>query len=363
MIYLDNSATSRYKPWKEKWSMYRELSRQTNPGRSSHRDSIELAMKIEECRSLVEKELFHGKVIFTKNTTEALNLAIMGTETSGTVITTLYEHNSVLRPLKRLESMGKIKLKFIDHSSETELRRHLDSSVNLVVTTAMSNVTGKSFDVASIARTVKSISDAKILVDMAQAGAKELDLSDVDMCAYAGHKSLHGPLGTGFLAVKKDISLSPILYGGTGTSSLSLTQPTLIPDGLEAGTLNGLGIVGLYEGIKWTVRNREKIEKKINLITDGIYRGIKDIKNINIYAVNNGIILFNLNGVPPERTADTLNENYGIAVRSGLHCAPLAHKLIGTYPTGAVRISVGYNNSYGEIEKIVASINDCAKKL
>ncbi|MGN1041997.1 MAG: aminotransferase class V-fold PLP-dependent enzyme, partial [Christensenellales bacterium] len=254
MIYLDNAATTRFKPTAVKCAVLRELCRPANPGRSSHDESIRAGILVEKCRDEIKKRFFDGNVVFTKNCTEALNLAIFGSNPSRQVVATVYEHNSVLRPLKKLADDGKITLKLIDHSDENSLLRALRTPTSLVVMTAMSNVTGKAFDISSLSKLIKSESDAKILVDCAQsAGHVKTDLTYVDMCAFAGHKSLHGPQGTGFLLLRDDVRLTARLLGGTGTSSLDIRHPNTIPEGMEAGTLNTPGIAGLYEGIKWTM--------------------------------------------------------------------------------------------------------------
>jgi len=364
MIYLDNAATSRYKPFAVKAAVWRELNNSANPGRSSHYASIRAGETVEACREIISEKICGGNVVFTKNCTEALNLGIFGVNPKNQVITTVYEHNSVLRPLKELAESGAITLTVIDHSDETALINALRRPTSLVVMTAMSNVTGKSFDIGNLSKIIKAKSDAKILVDMAQAaGHVKPDLRYVDMCAFAGHKSLHGVQGTGFLSVKNGTNLQARILGGTGTSSLSIRHPNTIPDGMEAGTLNTPGIAALKEGVKWTYKNFDAINNNIKEVSNVIYEGLKCIEKVTVYSCANGIILFNIEGVPSEKTADYLNEKHKIAVRSGLHCAPLIHKKIGTSPFGAVRISIGADNTVKQGEKTALAVQDAVTKL
>ena len=364
MIYLDNAATSRYKPFRVKRAVLKEINRSANPGRSSHDESIRAGIIVENCREEIKKRFFDGNVIFTKNCTEALNLGIFGTLPSRQVITSVYDHNSVLRPLKKLADDGKISLKIIDFADEKSLLNALKTPTSLVVFTAMSNVTGKTYDVNSIAKTIRLKSDAKILVDMAQAaGHAKTDLSYVDMCAFAGHKALHGVQGSGFLLARKNVSLSARIFGGTGTSSLNISHPNIIPDGMEAGTLNTPAIAGLREGIKWTYDNFDRLKKKIDLMTDAFFDELKAMDKVTLYAANNGVILFNIKNVSPDAVADFLNSKYKIAVRSGLHCSPLAHKALGTSPYGAVRISLGACNGEKDVITTVNAIYDAVTTL
>ena len=192
MVYLDNAATSRFKPIKVKISVLRELNRSANPGRSGHDESIRAASEIEECRELIGKTFFEGKTVFTKNCTEALNLAIFGSRPKKQVVTTYAEHNSILRPLRYLQKTGQITLKVIAPDI-TELTEALKTPTSLVAITAMSNVTGEVNDIFALSKLVKERSDALFLCDMAQAaGHAKFSFDYVDMAAFAGHKSLHG---------------------------------------------------------------------------------------------------------------------------------------------------------------------------
>ena len=356
MIYFDNAATTRFKPLCVKSAVIKELSRSANPGRSGHDASIRAATEVEECREIINKVFFDGKVVFTKNCTEALNLAIFGSRPKNQVVTTVTEHNSVLRPLRYLEKTGKIKLTIIRPDKDgyaVPLQKALTIPTSMVIIGGMSNVTGQSNDIATLSKIVKEKSDALFLCDMAQAaGHIKIDFSYVDMAAFAGHKSLHGIQGTGFLIVKNNLTLSPLIMGGTGSYSLSLEHPNDIPEGMEAGTINTPGIAALRRGIEWTYKRFDKVNKKIGRVHKYLCDGFAHVDNLEVIAADNGIILTNVKGMAPSEFADRLNEN-GICVRAGLHCAPLAHEFLKTLPDGAVRFSAGFNNDISDAERTV----------
>lgn len=362
---MDNSATSRFKPFCVKRVCLREIYNSANAGRSSHKASIRAALKIEETRETVCSNFFDGKVIFTKNCTEALNLGMLGSKLSQQVITTVFEHNSVLRPLKSLEKKGQISLRILSPDNDGLLKplaNALITPTSMVVISAMSNVTGYALPVEEMASLVKKKSNALVMVDMAQAaGHIKIDYQNIDMIATSGHKSLHGLQGTGFLLIKKDITLSPLIMGGTGTSSLSLDPPVIIPESLEAGTANTIGIACMNVSIKWTMKNMEKIIEKCQRLQNFLTDELKQIPQVKIYGANNGVILINVGDLPSSEVGDILSQEYGICVRSGLHCAPLMHRYLGTNERGGVRISIGYNNRNRDIERLAEAINEIAE--
>ena len=355
MIYLDNAATSRRKPTKAILSLLRENIFSANPGRSAHRGSMKVALKIERVRDIIRNTFFDGNVVFTKNCTEALNLAIMGVNPKRKVITTVFEHNSVLRPLKKLETEGKIKLIIIKPENgtlENPLKRHLSNDIDIVIFSAISNVTGESNNVEKLAKLIKSRSNATVILDVAQsAGHKKYSYDNVDIIASSGHKGLFGPQGTGFLLCKKHIKLEPLIVGGTGTSSNSIDIPKSIPEGMEAGTINSPGIISLGYGIEYANKNFSKINAKIIRLSNYLYERLKNIKNIKLLSNNNGIILFNIDKFSSGDVCDILSQKFGICARGGLHCAPLAHEYLGTQKSGAVRFSIGNNNNFFQIIK------------
>lgn len=367
MIYLDNAATTRYKPTCVKVAALKEMYRSANAGRGAHIAAISTAQRIEQCRSTICKHFFEGNVVFTKNCTEALNLGILGVEPADQVISTALEHNSVLRPLHRLSLAGKINLTLLSPNSKSSIEKALITALklptSLVVFTAMSNVTGETLPLEKLCAIVKEHSDAYILVDMAQAaGHLNINYQNIDMIALSGHKSLHGLQGTGFLLCKKNVRLVPILSGGTGTSSLSISTPLDMPDGMEAGTLNSPGICALNSAIDWTFRNYDKINSKVTRLTAALKDGLSSISGLTVYSCQNGLLLCNFAHISCTEVSDYLSRQYGICVRSGLHCAPLMHKHLGTAPLGAVRFSVGYNNTLTDIEKTIDAMLELSHK-
>ena len=345
MIYLDNAATTRKKPISAYFAFIKESLLSANPGRGGHRAAVASALRIEETRRIIREKFFDGEVIFTKNCTEALNLAFTAKLKYKKVIATTAEHTSVLRPLKRLAEQGKINLTIIDPSVE-EFRKNIDRATGMVVIGAVSNVTGKRNPVEEISKIVKEKSDALVVVDGAQSAGKiDLDLSYVDMFATSGHKSLHGFQGTGFLIVRRGIVLEPLITGGTGISGPVIDVPNDIPEGMEAGTLNGPGIVALGKAIENTYKNIKKIVRQENRLANVLCRSLFKEKNMIVYSCQNGIVLCNVKDRSCSEVADILSQKYGVYVRSGLHCAPLMHKELGTLPEGAVRISFGHNNN------------------
>lgn len=358
MIYIDNAATTRYKPLRVKIAALKEICFSANSGRGAHSAALATALKIEECRNVICKNFFDGTVIFTKNCTEALNLGITGIEPTKQVISTCFEHNSVLRPLHRLSTNGKITLTLLSPNSNNSIEKALINALkvptSLVVITAMSNVTGEVLPVEKLCSIVKQHSDAITFVDMAQAGGHiKLHYPDIDMLAFSGHKSLHGVQGTGFLLCKNYMKLIPILSGGTGTSSLSINTPLEMPDGMEAGTLNAPGICALKEGVEWTFKNFDKINLKIARLSEALKDGLSSINGLKIYSCQNGLLLCNFSNLSCSDASDYLSNEYGICVRAGLQCAPLMHKHLGTSPLGAIRFSIGYNNTLTDIEKTI----------
>lgn len=367
MIYLDNAATSRYKPFAVKIAALKQICYSANAGRGAHKAAVSTAMKIEECRNVIRRIFFDGQVIFTKNCTEALNLGIFGTQPEKQIISTCYEHNSVLRPLQKLSKENKCNLVLLSPNSNNSIEKALTSAIkyptSLFVISAMSNVSGEIINVEKLCSIVKQNSKALTLVDVSQAaGHLKLNYKDIDMIATSGHKSLHGIQGSGFLLCKNNIKLSPIIVGGTGTNGLSLDPPLDIPDGMEAGTLNSPAICALKEGVEWTFKNFEKFNAKILRLTEALKEGLSSIDSLTIYSANNGILLCNFQRLSCSDLSDALSHNYGICIRSGLHCAPLMHKLLGTAPGGAARFSIGYNNNLTDIEKTIDAMIDISHK-
>jgi len=373
MIYLDNAATSFPKPNGMLRAMAECMNEYCgNPGRSGHRMSMKTGEEIYKARKEIGK-LFHigdcSRVVFTSNTTEALNLGIKGILESGDhVITTSMEHNSVLRPLKMLEDIGVettiIKCDWDGSLNAEMLKKEIRQNTRMIVSTHASNVTGTILPIKEIGELAKQ-SNILFLVDAAQsAGAIPIDVDDmkIDLLALPGHKGLLGPMGTGVLYVNEKIKLKPLKEGGTGTKSRDLNHPIDFPDGYEAGTVNAPGIVGLGFSSSYISRigidNIRAYEEE--LISD-LDESLRNMKGVTIYGPWNcrektGIVTFNLHKMGCEEVCEKLSSEYGIASRGGYHCAALAHKTIGTYDTGAVRLSVGPFNTRRDISMAIDAV-------
>lgn len=371
MIYLDNGATSFPKP--EGMMEAMDLCMRTycgNPGRSGHDMSMRTGEEVYQTRKTLA-DLFGiarpDRILFTSNTTEALNLGIKGVLRPGDhVITTKMEHNSVLRPIQALESEG-VSHTFVDCTEEGKVRtqeivRAIRQNTKLIVCTQASNVTGTIMPIQEISRIARE-NNILFLVDGAQgAGHLEMEAAGIDMLAVPGHKGLLGPLGTGMLYVREGVELKHLMQGGTGTASKELIQPVEFPEGFESGTLNAPGIIGLGYSAAFVqkigvdvIHNYEMSLIKI------LEEAMRNMENIHIYGCKNieekvGIIAFNIEGRDCESVAAQLNDEYAIAVRGGYHCAGLAHKTIGTWEQGAVRVSVGPYNTKKEMEKFIHAI-------
>lgn len=363
-IYLDNAATSRFKPRAVIRAVEKELKRPANPGRGGHKESINSARHVEDCREQIESITMNGNVVFTKSCTEAINLAIFGSYKGGEIITSLYEHNSVLRPLERLKKEG-AQISYISTKSNLiypeDLKRKITKKTSLVVLGEMSNVTGQIQPIEALGALLKEYG-IPFCVDTAQSlGHLNTDYKDVTMLAAPGHKGLHGVQGTGFLVFKNDVTIKPILYGGTGTESANLSQPLTPPEGQEAGTLNTAGIRGLKEAVKWTKRHFESVNYNVKYLSEILLDELKKIDVIRLYSPRpNGVITFNIGDLSSTEVADILDAKYNICVRAGLHCAPLMHKRLGTLKQGAVRASLGYNNTEGDVYTLVKAVKEIA---
>lgn len=376
MIYFDTAATSRFKPAGALKAFWKAQKHIANSGRSGHEDAVMLSEGIERTRSFLLSALGGEKkheLAFTKNCTEALNLAILGACAEGCeVITTVFEHNSVLRPLYKLKKDNKIILHIVNPDKSGKINpEHIERLINgntgLLAVNYVSNVTGTAIDLTAVGRIAQKY-NLRLLLDGAQ-GVPHLPLNlnemGITFLACAGHKGLHGMQGTGFLAFDKSIKIKPLIFGGTGTNSDSVYQPTSYPESLESGTLNAPAIIALGEAAKWTYDNLEKINLKTERLTAKLLYGIKNIRQAEVYTpdgCHNGVIAFNLGRLTSSELGDTLNFDYGIGVRTGLHCAPLAHNYLGTLERGAVRVSVGWHNTDREADYLLNAINAIARR-
>lgn len=376
MIYLDNAATSKFKPKCMFDAMFCQLGDSANPGRGGHNDSLDCAIKINDTRNSL-KALAGAdegyKLVFTSGCTEALNLAILGylsEAEGGNVVTTVFEHNSVLRPLNHLLQKGVIsEIRYASPSDPSQticvddIEKLTDSDTRLIAVNHTSNVTGATADIEAIGAFAKS-KNIPFLVDCAQSmGHKRINVKkcNISMLACAGHKGLHGSQGTGFLIFSDDIKLHPIRFGGTGTFSESLLQPEDAPEGLESGTMNTAGIIGLGAAAKWTYENFEQINRHIAYLSSQALYGLGKIDGVKIYTKTlSNVISFNVGDIDSSEVADFLNDNE-IAVRNGLHCAPLAHRFLGTERQGTVRMSIDYNNNAYHISRTLEVLEKFCK--
>jgi cysteine desulfurase family protein len=378
MIYLDNSATTRKKPEKVISAVVNGLTNlSANPGRSGHVASLQCALAIAEVREKI-KDLVGAtraeNIIFTQNCTDSLNLAILGSvKQGGHVITTAFEHNSVLRPLFELERKGIIELTVVQPKNTYEIVRedieqHIKNNTYLIATIHISNVDGAKTDIASIGALCKE-RDLLYLVDAAQSAGHEcinMQEQNISLLALAGHKGLFGPQGIGVLAINEDVKLKPIRYGGTGTESIKTYQPDEMPECFESGTIAGANILGLGAGIDFVVKNQKKINEKIKKLSKKTIMGLKTIKNIKIYTDErnlNGVIGFNFEGIDSTIVSEYLNEEYQICLRSGLHCAPLKHRHTGTISQGIIRVSLSYFNTEEEVNRLLYALKVFSKEL
>lgn len=373
MIYFDNAATGGFKPrtvTDTANNVMRFLS--ANPGRSGHRLSVTGAQTIFSCRQLLAN--FFGaspeRVIFTKNCTEALNVAIFGTlKKGGHVITTVYEHNSVLRPLHYLQSLGFISLDVVSDGEnlpiELAIKQKIKENTYLIVTTAVSNVTGKTLPIDRIGKLAKN-HQIKYIVDGAQGGGHislNLKSQNISALCLAGHKGLMGIMGSGVLIFDDQTEIQPLLMGGTGSESFSLFQPDCYPERLEAGTLNLPAIASLYEGVRLVSENLESYSHHLYGYSQRLIDGLSDIKGIKCFSKPNrsGIVSFLVDGLESSEVADRLNHEYDVAVRGGLHCAPLLHKFLGTEKGGLTRASLCVQNTTREIDFFIKAVSEIVK--
>lgn len=378
MIYLDNAATSFPKPsgvYDEVLNCMKNYA--ANPGRSSHDMSIQASTKIAETRRELST-LFNidcpFNIIFTCNATEALNIGIKGILKKGDhAISTMIEHNSVLRPLNYLITDG-VELTLLKVNMEgfidiDELQKSIKKNTKAVIVNHASNVLGSIQDIEKIGSICKQYG-LIFMVDASQsAGVVPIDVDKVhiDLLAFPGHKGLLGPQGTGGLFIREGIKLEHFIDGGTGSNSSSMEQPDFLPDKFESGTLNTPGIAGLYEGIKFIKTiGIENIQKHEKALTKYLLNELKKLPYVKIYGLNSAenraaVVSINIDTMDSSKAGYLLNKN-NIAVRTGYHCAPLIHTIIGTQKFGTVRISPGYFNNYKDIETFINVIKVIHKK-
>lgn len=378
-IYMDNAATSWPKHPAVLAAMQDYLATAGgNPGRSGHSMSVEAARVVFAAREGLSR-LFNAaspeRVIFAKNATEAINIIVFGLlGRGGHAVTTGMEHNAVMRPLRRLESLGaSLTVVPCDRTGQldpADVKKAITGKTKLIIATHASNVTGTIMPVAAIGRIARE-SGVPFAVDAAQtAGCVPIDMqaANIDLLAFTGHKSLGGPQGTGGLALAPEVELPPLLYGGTGSMSDSEIQPDFLPDRLESGTLNAIGIAGLGAAVAELVKTGiDNIAAHKRSLVAALLRGAGAIPGITVYgpadpAANAGVVSLNFDGVVCSEAGLALDRAFGILTRTGLHCAPAAHRTIGTVPRGTVRFSVSQFTTKEEIDQVVCALAQIAEK-
>jgi cysteine desulfurase family protein len=375
VIYLDNAATTWPKPERVYKAMQEFALRYgANPGRSGHRMAVEAEQLIYAVRSKLARFINAEDpscIVFTLNCTDALNVAIKGVLRNGDhVITTCMEHNSVERPLCRLQNKGIIELTRVAPINgivpPDDIVQAIRPNTRLIVTTHASNVIGKINPVEQYGRLARS-KGVILLVDAGQTmGVVKIDVehSCIDMLAFPGHKGLFGPTGTGGLYVRKGLDLEPFREGGTGFASEFMLQPEQMPYHLEGGTPNSFGIAGLGAGIEFIEdQGIDKILAHERELMVKFIEGIQGNSRITLYGADDldrqlGLISLTIKDMDPMEVGAILDHSFGIACRTGLHCSPAVHKLLGTFPQGSIRFSFGYFNTEEDVEELIRAINE-----
>ena len=376
-IYLDNAATSFPKPVQVIEAVEKLIrENMANPGRGGHQMSLEAGRMVMECRDAVAR-FFNisdaARIAFTANATEAINMGLFGLlEPGDRVVTTSMEHNAVVRPLRALSERGvdvvKVEADKQGFVNPVDIREACVSGTRLLVMNHCSNVSGTLQAIEDIGPWCRE-QGIVFMVDAAQsAGIFPIDVEEmaIDLLAVPGHKSLLGPTGTGFLYVQEGLDLRPLLYGGTGNLSQSQEQPDEMPERLESGTLNTLGLAGLYAGINFLDDiGLQRIRAREHELLEMLIEGLGATKGVTLYGPldterHGGALSFNINNLDPSMVGFRLDREYGICCRVGLHCAPEAHRTIGTLPEGTIRLSPGYFNLPTEIEQTVKAIREIA---
>ncbi|MBN1180361.1 MAG: aminotransferase class V-fold PLP-dependent enzyme [Anaerolineae bacterium] len=383
MIYFDNAATSWPKPPGVAQAMVHFIETVgANPGRAAHRQAIESGRIVYAAREAVAA-LFNApdplRVVFGANVTEALNLALRGLLHPGDhVVTSGMEHNAVMRPLRALERAG-VALTVVACSPEgtidpTDVAAALRPHTKMIVLNHASNVTGTLLPVAEVGRIARA-HDALFLVDAAQTGGAypvDVQASAIDLLAFTGHKSLYGPMGTGGLIVGERVpveELEPLKRGGTGSRSEREEQPDFLPDRCESGTPNVVGLAGLVAGVRWVQeRGVASIRAHEAALTQQLIDGLRAIHGVTVYGGldarrQTATVSFNIEGMAPSEAGLRLDDEHSIMCRVGLHCAPAAHKTLGTFPTGTVRFGLGAMNTAADVEVAVKAVARLAEEV
>jgi cysteine desulfurase family protein len=375
MIYLDNAATTLQKPPQVIEAVAEAMYSLGNSARGTSSGSLKASRTVYEARVKIAELLGcpnADHVVFTCNSTEALNIAINGTIFPGDhVISTDLEHNSVLRPLYRLEAEQGVELSFVPadangYVSYDDFEALIRPNTKVMVCNHASNLTGGMIDLARVSRIARQkgillIADASqtagcIPVDMGRLGA--------DILCFTGHKGLLGPQGTGGMCIREGVAIRPLKVGGTGVHSYSKEQPSEYPTRLEAGTLNSHGIAGLSAAVDFIRETGiSTISLKENALMRRFYEGVVQIEGVTVYgdfsaSQRTAIVALNIRDYDSGAVSDELSEKYDIATRPGAHCAPRLHRALGTKTQGAVRFSFSWFNTEAEIDEAIRAVEE-----
>ncbi len=379
MIYLDNAATTMKKPPQVAEAMLEALHLIGNDSRGTHLSSLSASRAVYNARVKIANLfgcLQPDHVVFTSNVTEALNIAINGLIFRGDhVISTDLEHNSVLRPLYRLQDEQGVELDFIpaDKSGVLDysaIERFVKPNTKAILCTHASNVSGNLIDLEKVGEIAKRY-HLLFIVDAAQtAGTRRINMTDlgIDVLCFTGHKGLMGPQGTGGMCIREGIHIRPWKVGGTGVQSYSRTQPEGLPTCLEAGTLNAHGIAGLSAAVDYlnSVGLQTIHEKEYSLMRH-FYEGVKDLPNVTVYGDFSGdrssIVSLNISDYDSGTISDILSEDYDIATRPGAHCAPRMHRALGTEQQGAVRFSFSWFTTAEEVDAAIQAVKELSSEV
>lgn len=378
MIYLDSAATSYHKPDGVARAVAEAISHMGNPGRGAHEASLDASRVVYGTREKMA-ELFGveeaSQIVFTANSTESLNIAIQGLVDPGDhVITTVMEHNSVLRPLYLCQQRG-VSLTILPFSAAgtvtpEAIEAVIRSNTRMIVCTHGSNLTGDLNDLEAIGRVCKK-HHLLFVVDASQTAGVfpiQMDSMNIDVLCFTGHKSLMGPQGTGGMCVRKGVRIRPLLVGGSGIDSYSKIHPQVMPTALEAGTLNAHGIAGLSAALDFIKKvTPDVIRQREEELTRRFVSQIKSISGVKLYGnyeqfPRAPILSLNILDYDSGEIADVLAQDYGIMTRAGAHCAPLMHEALGTKSQGAVRFSFSYFNTEEEIDQAANAIRELAEE-
>ena len=372
MIYLDNAATTLVKPQCVIDAVVKAMNSMGNAGRGAHSNSLSASRVVYDTRCKIAK-LFNCKrpdhVVFTCNSTEALNIALNGIFDAGDhVITTDLEHNSVLRPLYRLEKAGEISLSFVRADKQgrpcyEDFESLIQPNTRAIVCTHASNLTGNAIDLVRVGKIAKE-HGLMLVVDASQtAGAMAIDMEamNIDILCFTGHKGLMAPQGTGGLCIREGVEIRPFKVGGSGVHSYDKEQPNPYPTRLEAGTLNSHGIAGLSAALDYLNEvGIDAIREKEMALMTRFYEGVKDIPGITIYGdfseERTAVVTLNIWDEDSSIISDTLFEDYDISTRPGAHCAPRMHEALGTTEQGAVRFSFSWFNTTEDVDAAIQAV-------